>query len=187
MTRLQYFVAALVSLGALGLIATRKLYPSFPVDTTTIGLFGLAVLPWLTLFFKKFKIPGIVEGESHDRIQGTAKPKAPTLVTATNEIASPSPPNALFQELPPDSQKILRTLWRYQRQLFKGDYGKRWTFAVLPNSPSYSSYLMGLAPLINKGVVAVPPDLNQCALTNEGVIFMENLDDSDIKGDFYVY
>ena len=188
MTTSQYVVASSISFLALGLMALRYFYPAYPVDTTTLGLLGLSVLPWLSLFFKKFKVPGIVEGESHDRVQSsTSSPAPPRIVNAVNEKAASASPSARFPSFAPDSQKVLRTLWRYQKDLFKNDHSRRWTFAVRPSAPEYHRYLDGISPLLKQGLISVSPETLQCMLTNEGVIFMESLGRDDISGDFYVF
>jgi len=190
MTTLQYIVAGIISLLAFSLMILRHIYPAYVIDTTTLGLLGLAVLPWLSLFFKKFKIPGIVEGESHDRVQSSTDsptPPSPKLTTAINENIEAIAPLARFQSLPPESQKILRTLWRYQKDLFKTDYSRRWTFCVRPNAPDYLGYLDGLSTLMKENLVSVAPESYQSMLTNEGIIFMESLEGDDLHGDFYVF
>lgn len=70
--------------------------------------------------------------------------------------------------------KILATLWRYQRQHFKEDTSKRWTFAVFPNATDYPSYLTGVAELLKSGLVAVVPGNYQVLLTNEGINYVQN-------------
>ena|SRR5205823_6286226 len=186
MTTPQYIVAGIISALAFGLIVLRYCYPPFPVDATSLGLFGLAVLPWLTLFFKKFKVPGIVEGEAHDRAQGSTPPTPPKMATEKNEKVPEAQPQR-FKGLPASAQKILRTLWRYQKQLYKEDYSRRWTFAIFPTAPGYPEYLAGLSVLLRMNLISMNPENHQSALTNEGIILMESLTDDDTKGDFYVF
>lgn len=186
MTTPQYVVAGIISAVAVGLTVLRYCYPPFPVDVTTLGLVGLAVLPWLTLFFKRFKVPGIVEGEAHDRAQGSAPPTPPKMVAETNEKVPKGSPSERFKSLPPNAQKILRTLWRYQKQLYE-DYSRRFTFAIFPTAPDYPEYLEGLSVLLKMNLISMNPENHQSALTNEGIILMESLADDDTKGDFYVF
>ena len=161
------------------LIGVRFWDAKSPVDAVTLGLVGLGVLPWLTLFFKKFKVHGLVEGEAHNRAQGSSKqPPAP------EPNAQAQVPN--FGELPPSAKKVLRTLWRYQKELFK-DFNRRWTFAIFPTAPDFPDYLEGVACLLKVNLVSMNPENHQVALTNEGIILMEPLVPQDIQGDFYVF
>lgn len=186
MSKHQYFVAGAISIFALLLILLRFRCPAYPVDSTTLGLAALAILPWLTLFFKKFKVAGI-EGEAHDRAQGFAGPTAPKAGIATGEGVTATDSVLRFRGLPANAQKILRTLWRYQKQSFKDDFSRRWTFAILPNVRIYSEYLEGVSVLFKMGLVVMNPENHQVALTNEGIILMESLGDNDIRGDFYLF
>jgi hypothetical protein len=146
------------------------------IDQWAIVLLGLGSLPWLTLFFKKIKLPGGIEGETPDRAQSeTARLLAPA-------VSAPSVPPALDQ----NAVKILATLWRYQKQHFKDDLSKRWTFAVYPNSNAYPSYLRGLAELVNSGLVAVLPS-NQVLLTDEGIRHVEQHIDIQKYQDVYLF
>src|SRR5438445_8553813 len=187
MTTSQYVVGTAISGLALGLMALRYFYPAYPVDATTLGLLCLAVLPWLSHFFKKFKVPGIIEGESHDRVQSSTSSPTPPKILIANEKSDSAPASARFRDLAPESRKILRTLWRYQKDLFKNDYSRRWTFAVRPSAPAYHEYLDGISPLLKLGLISVSPETLQCMLTNEGIILMESLPPEDISGDFYVF
>jgi hypothetical protein len=101
-----------ISALVLGLIVLPFYRPAFPIDPTALGLAGLAVLRWLTLFFKKFKVPGIIEGEAQNRTQGISLPTPSQMVAAINEKAREADSAARFKSLPPTAQKILRTLWR---------------------------------------------------------------------------
>ena len=110
MTKLEYIIGAIISALALGLGTLRFFKPIYPIDSTTLGLLGLTVLPWLPLFFKKFKIPGIVEGESHDRAQGVTPPvPAKVLPPPGGDFPTPGIP-IVFNGLGASAKKVLRTL-----------------------------------------------------------------------------
>lgn len=160
----HYFIAGIISFICFGMIALHLCCPKLSIDQTTVLILALAIIPWLTPFFKKLTIPGILEGETHERMQGTTK--------------EPLPPKNEQQvltsllDLSDDAKKILATLWRYQKQHFKDDYSRRWTFKILPQAYQYSSYLSGLGELLKRGLAVVSPENEQCMLTNEGIDFI---------------
>ncbi len=166
MTKWQRTVAIIITILCLSTILARIFYPCLLVDQQTIWLLALGSLPWLTLFFKKFNIPGILEGETHDRTQGmTEKPIPPNINIPLDQSKN---------TFSLDAQKILATLWRYQRQHFKDDTSKRWTFVVFPNATDYPSYLTGVAELLKSGLIAVIPGNYQVLLTDEGMNYVQN-------------
>lgn len=183
MKKAHYIIAGAIFLICVGLIVLRWLRPELIIDQTTVLLLAMAILPWLTLFFRKLKIPGILEGEAYERTQGTTEkplpPKEPTASVPQLKITSPALSN--------DAKKILATLWKYQKQHFKEDYSRRWTFRVFPAAYQYSSYLSGLSELIKLGLVVVSPENEQCMLTNEGINFVINNTDIQNIEDIYKF
>ena len=143
MTGPQKAVAIINTLVCFIFIIIRNIIPTFVFDELTLILLGLGALPWLTLFFKKLKLPGI-EAETHDVAQSTtSKPLPPP---------SKPQPTKPDEDLPPAAKKILATLWKYQKQHFRDDYSKRWTFTVQPNAQGYPYFLSGLAETVQRGL-----------------------------------
>jgi hypothetical protein len=173
---------AITTICILGIIA-QQIWTCVVIDEKTIFFIALGTLPWLTLFFKKFKLPGF-EGESYDRTQSKIdNPPPPTTTTTTTTTTEPEE----LEELTDDGKKILATLWKYQKIYFKDDYSKRWTFSIFPNSSVYPNFVSGLAELLKLGLVSVSSDTNQVLLTNEGIGYIENnLEIGDI-GDIYKF
>ena len=160
--RVQLTAAIVVSAVSFLIVIARHVWPRVIVlDQPILGLLALAALPWLTLFFKKFKIPGIGEAETQDRAEGTTENPLPSPATLQT-LAVPAQPR-------PDTMKLLATLWRYQRQSFGDDTSKRWTFRVSETARDFPRFLAGLSEAIDRGWVAVPPETHQCMLTNEGL------------------
>lgn len=193
--------AGFIILFGLGILHLAK---KITFDWPAIVVFGIALLPQISRLIDSLKAgkDGVemkmrAGSKSADEVEKIANPKMTASSTSESQAPAVQPTIAAgqggeaasrsgqFRDLDFESKKILRTLWRYQQKHFKDDFSMRWTFTVLPNSASYPNYLKGLAPLVERGLVAVPQ--GQCALTNEGVIMMDNLGDDDIKGDFYVY
>jgi len=166
MSSSQKGAAFTISVIALLIVVARHIWPArIVLDQATLGLLALAALPWLTLFFKKVKIPGIGEAETQERTQGaTQKPLPPADVQPAFTAAAPSA----------DAMKVLATLWRYQRQSFGSDTTKRWTFTVHPFTREYPRFLTGLSEAVNRGWVAVSPETHQCMLTNDGLAYIES-------------
>ncbi|HSW54774.1 MAG TPA: hypothetical protein VLH59_06765 [Ignavibacteriaceae bacterium] len=179
MTKSQRAVAIILTSICLLAIVARHLWPCILIDERTIFLLALGSLPWLSLFFKKFKIPGLLEGETHDRTQSTTEKPIPPAVNV--QISQQT---HLFSA---HAMKILATLWRYQRQHFKDDFSKRWTFAVFPNAVVYPSYLTGIAELLNAGLVAVLTDNYQVLLTNEGISYIQQHDEVQNYKEVYTF
>ena len=177
MKKIHYIIAGAISLTCIGTIALRWFRPELIIDQTTVLLLAMAILPWLTVFFKKLKIPGVLEGETHERTQGTTERPLPP---------KESPVTSL-QSLSDDAKKILATLWKYQKQHFKDEYSRRWTFRVFPNAYQYSSYLSGISELIKSGLVVVSPENEQCMLTNEGISFIVRNTDIQNTEDIYKF
>lgn len=183
MKKINYVIAAAIFLICSCLIVLRWLWPELIIDQTTVLLLAMAILPWLTLFFKKLKIPGIIEGETYERTQGiTEKPLPPK----ESPVSVPQL-KITSSTLSNDAKKILATLWKYQKQHFKEDYSRRWTFRVFPVAYQYSSYLSGLSELIKSGLVVVSPENEQCMLTNEGINFVVNNTDIQSIEDIYKF
>lgn len=99
---------------------------------------------------------------------------------AQDTTANPLPPQSsataepLEGAMSKEAKRILRTLWRYQKQVCGEGYNKRWTFGVHPLSPDYATYLRGLSEVVQHGFVAVSPENYQCMLTNEGIQHLRN-------------
>lgn len=159
-------VAVSVSLCSGLFLVIHLAWPNFSLDDGSLILIGIGFLPWLTLFVKKFKLPGGVEGETHQREQGSTEKPAPPVDEATHKGLTTS-------SLSPEEKKIMATLWRYQKQHFGDDKSKRWTFVVSPTAPLYSKYLKGTSELFEKGLISFAPD-HHIMLTNEGIQFMEH-------------
>jgi hypothetical protein len=178
-TRSQTIAASVISGVALLIVIARHIWPAkVLLDQATLSLLALAALPWLTLFFKKFKIPGIGEAETQERSQGTTQKPLPPPVEVQQQPAQPPSPSQ-------DAKKVLATLWRYQRQSFGNDTTKRWTFTVHPLARDYPRFLSGLSEAVNRGWVAVSPETHQCMLTNDGLAYIEATKEVQDYGDVY--
>src|SRR3954471_23232104 len=71
MSRLQIRAASIISGLALLLVLIHIIWPAvISLDQGTLVLLALASVPWLPLFYKKLKIPGFAEAETHERSQG---------------------------------------------------------------------------------------------------------------------
>ncbi len=158
-------------------IFAHLVWPKIEINNQLLILIGIGMLPWLTFFVKKFKLPGGVEAETHERSQSTTeKPAPPANESEYSELSA--------SELSPDAKKIIATLWRYQNQHFGNDKSKRWTFIVSPIAPLYSGYLRGASELFDKGLIAFAND-HHIMLTNEGLYFMEKNVDALQNIDLY--
>ena len=162
MSRMHFIVASVISLLCLLFIIIRWNWPNILFDEKMLILIAMGIFPWLTIFFKRFKI-GPVEGETPWRLQGTTVRPIPPKESRVS---------VLDISLNEDAKKILATLWRYQKLTFKDDKIKRWTFRVFSISPQYVSYLSGIVELLQYGLISINPENDQCMLTNEGLDFI---------------
>lgn len=158
------------------IVILRVIFPKLLLDQNTIFLLVLGFLPWLTLFFKKLKLPGGFDMETEQGITNTpVAPKTGGHLPANDE------------QLSGPSKKMLATLWRYQTQSFKDDYTKRWTFLIYPNSPLYMDFISGLAQLLNLSLVTVQAENSQVLLTYEGINYIKQHTEIQNYSDFYVF
>lgn len=179
MNKLHYIIASIISLICLVLMIMHWIWPKIFIDEKVLILLAMAILPWLTPFFKKFKF-GPVEGETHERTQGmTNKPQPPKDSSSSNQEQK--------NGLSADAKKILATLWKYQKQTFEDNKIKRWTFRLFPNATMYPNYLAGLSELLKLGLVSIATENEQCMLTNEGIDFVKKSDEIQSHQDIYKF
>lgn len=175
MDKLQFRTALVISIVAIIIFILNLIFPDYiKIEEKTLVLLGIAVLPWLSLFYKKIKLPGGVEAES-DRQQGSTQEPQPPVSIA--EVKKPEEITVLkFSQLNAHSKRIIKTLWKYQKELFKDDYSKRWTFGLYHVSDEYAAYVIGLGELLDLGLISFVKDEKtvQCMLTNDGVKFCED-------------
>ncbi len=168
--------ATVVSLGitAPAVVAAfaRMVWPALTIDSITVALIVIAVVPWLAPIFKSLEMPGgfKVEWQSQGTTVNPPRPQA--------DVSSPGVLSA-------DARKVLATLWQHQRFHFKDDYSKRWTFVVSPGSIEFPNYLRGLAELVGSGLASVVPETWHCALTNPGIEFCRKDASLDTATDAY--
>ncbi len=112
MTKIHYLVASIISLVCLAFIIFHLKFPNIIFDEKILILLGIAILPWMTFFFKRFKV-GPVEGETLGRAQGkTDKPLPPKEEYIKEERISV----VSGEKLSLDAKKVLATLWKFQKQ-----------------------------------------------------------------------
>ena len=182
MTKTQLWTAVAITLAGIVLVVVHVCIPTiFTLDAGTLAVLGLAVAPWLTVFFKSIAIPGVGTLETRDRSQGQSEAPEPPAAQAKHFDAKAAP------ALTDSAKKILATLWRYQRQNFGDDKQKRWTFTVNPTSADYRDYLKGLSELVNLGLVTVSSKTYHCMLTNEGLLFVSQKPDIQGFPSIYVF
>lgn len=175
MKTIQIIAGSVISLVAIFVFVSRSAWPRLlVVDEISLIILGLAILPWLPIFFIKFKLPGGFEAEA-DRQQGKTDSPAPP-AQPTKELQSQKPSVISLSDLNSEAKKIIRTLWKYQQELFHDKPEARWTFAVFHNADVYASYTIGLGQLLELGLVSLAKNQTsaQCMLTNEGMTFCKD-------------
>lgn len=82
----------LISAGALGLALTHLVWPHLAIDSATLVLFGIAVVPWLGSIFRSIQFPGGWRVEYRDLQRATQLASAAGLMAArTPEVAALEP------------------------------------------------------------------------------------------------
>lgn len=135
------------------------------IDWISIVLLGFILIPWYLYYVKGFKLPGGTEILLQDT---TDKPVPPS---------ESSNPESFDLSSSPQSLKILKTLWKHQKQYFQDDFSKRWMFIVTPQATVYGDFLTGLVQLFKAGYVAINPE-HYCMLTNEGISYCKENEES---------
>ncbi|QRK08352.1 hypothetical protein JQX13_52000 [Archangium violaceum] len=105
-----------VSLGALALLLLRILVPDLKIDATSLGLFILAALPWLSELIKSAKLPGGLGvtfrdvKEAGDKLMKSAGPQAESGTNSMSGYLGNPDPNLALVGLRIDIERRLRTL-----------------------------------------------------------------------------
>jgi hypothetical protein len=134
-------------------------------DWAGVALLGFVFLPWFIDLLRSVKLPGGTELGFGKQQSITDKPTPPR---ATLKFVAAE---KKYLDYSDDAKKILKTLWRYQKEYFKDQDQKRWTFTVSPAAPDHPAFLRGLSELVNTALVSISPQNNHCMLTNEGIRF----------------
>lgn len=138
----------------------RLFWPTLTIDSITVALIVIAVVPWLAPIFKSLEMPGGFKVEWQYQGSTTNPPLPQAYVTVPKDLSS-------------DARKVLATLWKHQKLHFGNDYSKRWTFIVSPGSIEFPNYLRGVAELVGNGLASVVPDTWHCVLTNPGIEYCQ--------------
>jgi len=170
---------AICALIAFVFLALRHFCPNFIIDNTVTYILILAALPWLKFFFKEIRLPGGAGAVYQDRSQSVSQTPIPPQSEPSMQRET--------TDLSLAAKKIIATLWKYQKQYFKDDISKRWTFTVHPLAQGYPNYLTGLGELVQRGFVSVSPENQHCMLTNEGINFVNSNPELQSYADLYSF
>jgi hypothetical protein len=167
-------------------IAAHLWWPSLQIDSITLSLLVVGLLPWLAPIFKSIELPGGLKVETADREQKPAFEKSPATTQApiSAEPASSTSPTLYDSDA---RIKVLATLWRYQQLYFPNDPVKRWTFAVSPKAQDFPFYLRGVAQLVSEGLAAITVQDHNCMLTGEGMIYCKRHQQESGSEDTYEF
>ena len=125
-----------------------------------LSLGGLPfILPLLSYYVKGFGKDGVMMNNVFD---GTvsAPPDAASIVS--NEGKSKE---KTFSDYSKPARKVLRTLWKFQHEQFKGDFSQRWAFGVHPLAMDYPQFHSAIYELLFDGLI-----LNDV----RGMVFLSN-------------
>ena len=170
----------------LGIIAVLHILKLIKLDGYGITIILIALLPALlpivSKYFKTFKI-------GKDGIEATTfadnEGRQAFELEGREMAANSAEPSRGTFPYSIDSRRILATLWHYQVELFSEDSLRRWGFGVGIGATDYSDFRLGVAPLLDAGLIHVDRR-GLCYLTNKGMTFCR--DHRDIlaaDGPFY--
>ncbi|MCH8041839.1 MAG: hypothetical protein IH977_16075 [Nitrospinae bacterium] len=83
-------IKLIISVGALGLILIRWIWPALQIDAITIGILVVAILPWLSSVIESAKFPGGWEIKFRDLETAAKKITGNAPVATTAELPAPS-------------------------------------------------------------------------------------------------
>jgi hypothetical protein len=86
----------LVTVGAIAVLALRIFLPTLRIDAVSLGLIGVALLPWLSPLIKSAKLPGGLEIEFQDVKNAAEKI---TAGEATTLLVAPSSPTPTYLDI----------------------------------------------------------------------------------------
>jgi hypothetical protein len=138
-----------------------------------IYLIILVFLPWCSLFVKKVRF-------------GDNEIEFPHSNTTADEILKEG-----LKIRPSHREKILATLWIYQKEHFGDSQENRWTFTLQEQHPNYYEFIYGIGLLLSEKLIApVIVDFKgekmvQYALTDEGIRFMKKEDNTKYQDKYF--
>lgn len=160
MTRLtrNYLIFCHIAVPFIFLGAARVVYlhPHF-LHWEGVVLLAIAALPFLlpllALYVKGVGKDGVIFNSVFEGKVTAPEPSAS--IAAEKSSPKPAMPNhGTLAEYSKSARKVLRTLWKFQRDQFKDNFGQRWAFGVHPVSMDYPQFQMGSSELLWDHLVA---------------------------------
>lgn len=148
-----------------------------------LALAGLPlILPLLAYYVKGIGKDGVMMNNVFEAtVPAPEKKDGIALVTATTpEIAAQATIRKLGDYSKP-ARKVMRTLWKYQREQFKDDFSQRWAFGVHPMAMDYPQFRNGITELRFDGLVLYD-GRGMVYLTDKGIEFCRANEDG-LAGD----
>ncbi|MBI3416948.1 MAG: hypothetical protein HY043_16780 [Verrucomicrobia bacterium] len=172
-----------------GLLAYLSIFKQVSITVVQVVLVALALSPWILRmmahYLSEFSIG--VKGVSGKMKEGVMIVKSEeTSDNQTVSLANEVQPSALekkpeetkielsrkskFQTFQPESKKILKTLWNYQRAHLPGNDNERWGFSMMTTSPILTPFSLALLELLKLGLVFIG-NKGMTFLSDEGLKF----------------
>ncbi|MAS92065.1 MAG: hypothetical protein CMO55_02620 [Verrucomicrobiales bacterium] len=129
-------------------------------------------------------LQGAAQGRAIEKIDQIGRGNLSEPSALEGISCSPENPPDVFEGLGRDAKKVLRTLWKYQTEMFP-DYSARWGFGVGIGAPDYRNFQLGVDEL-RKFELASVDQKGFCYLTQRGIQFCEgNRDAIEVGGETY--
>lgn len=171
------------------LIARRYHWHPELLTWQAIIVFGAASLPFtlplLAYYVKAVGKDGIMmnSGVFSDTVDAPSKTKEeikPEAATAAEPANAQAGAAKTLGDYSRPARKVLRTLWKFQREQFKDDFSQRWAFGVHPMAMDYPSFQTGVSELRFDGLI-LKDGRGMVFLTDKGIAFCRD-NDNGIKG-----
>jgi hypothetical protein len=125
------------------------------------------ILPLLSYYVKGIGKDGVM---MNNVFEGSVRlPQEPVAIVNT-EVRSKE---KSFNDYSRPARKVLRTLWKFQNEQFKGDFTQRWSFGVHPLALDYPQFHSAIYELKFDGLI-INDDRGMVFLSNQGIEFSKN-------------
>lgn len=133
------------------------------------------ILPLLAYYVKGIGKDGVMMNNVFDGTVPAPEKKAAGVAVAD---AAPAVVEANIRKIGDYSKparKVIRTLWKFQRDQFKDDFSQRWAFGVHPMSMDYPQFRNGISELRFDGLIQYD-GRGMVFLTDKGIAFCRDND-----------
>ncbi|MFM2294972.1 MAG: hypothetical protein RLZZ350_1385 [Verrucomicrobiota bacterium] len=146
------------------------------------------ILPLLAYYVKGFGKDGVmmnnVFDDSVDAPPGEKEGIVFKGVGISEPEKLPAPQTKMLGDYSKPARKVLRTLWKFQREQFKDDFSQRWAFGVHPLAMDHPQFQAGVSELRYDGLI-LKDGRGMVFLTDKGITFCRDNESGLAGGDVW--